>query len=189
MIVQDKRDVFGRELIRLAGFSLRIAENFCASRDERLGPAAHPAGVYRQSAMCYNGFCERVDKAFITPLDRRDLLEMAAGFYRLTGRLSLLSPPVPPEAAANLVGLCRSLQAALEHWQPLGGKTNATAAYLQKAGDFADKGIRAAGRSANWPGTKAAMAKAVVDLIHLEDCFRCGSDQADLIRRVQIQNG
>ncbi len=180
--MRQKKNAFGMDLIRAAGFPLQAAEAVCARKTD-------PAGLYRQSALYYASFCEKVDRAFVTPLDRRDLLEMASGFHRLTGRISRLPASVFPEAGSYLLGMCRALREALVHWRPFGCKTNAMGLYLQKAWDCAAKGIETADWKAVRWSIPAVWIKAADGLIHLEACFQCGSELADLIRRIQIQNG
>lgn len=187
--MRHKNNAFGNDLIKCADFPLQQAEDLAAVRKAQEVSGA-PAALHRQSTLHYTAFCEKTDRAFITPIDRRDLLELAAAFHRLSGVLALLSQPVGQEYQGRLAGMCRALKEAVSLWRPLGAKTDALLLPLRRAGAEAEAGLNAAARERErlWQRSAPGWIQQLDTLTRLENVFRCGDETADLIRRVQIQN-
>ena len=188
--MRHKNNAFGNDLIKCADFPVQQSAALQRPEEGLRHPAAQVAALHKQSALHYAAFCEKADCAFITPIDRRDLLELAAAFHRLSGDLSLLSPPIPSPHSETLSTICRALRDAVAHWLPLGAHTDAPLPYLEKALQAAEAGMGAA--AAQRAGLLARSAPASLQrldvLTRLEAAFRTGGGTADLIRRAQIQN-
>lgn len=185
--MRHKNNAFGNDLVKCADFPLQQTEALAAGRN---GETTASAALYRQSALHYAAFCEKADRAFITPIDRRDLLELAAAFHRLAGVLASLPPYPGEEYAVRLTGMCRALKDAVALWRPLGAKTEAPLLPLRKAGSEAGAGLQTAARerAGIFQRGSAGSARRLDALTRLENAFCCGGEAADLLRRVQIQN-
>ncbi|MCI8361268.1 MAG: hypothetical protein HFE86_08050 [Clostridiales bacterium] len=185
--MRHKNNAFGNDLVKCADFPLQQAQSLTAGGKD--GDAVALAALHRQSALHYAAFCDKADRAFVTPIDRRDLLELAAAFHRLTGRLAPLPISLDKAHHDRLTSMCRALKEAVSLWRPLGAKTAAPLLPLRRAGAEAQAGLEAAARERETLLQRAAPVWQRLDaLFRIEAAFRCGDETADLIRRVRIQN-
>lgn len=185
---KKRNNAFGEDLVQSARLAVRLCEQ-CG----REGLSSRAEGIYRQADAHYAACCRRAERAFVTPIDRGDLLALQTAFLRLSRELWLLAMTEAEGGAAvrteELRALCRWLEGAAAAWSPLGTRTDRPLSYLQKALSAADQGTLAAvgrrgadgvaGRPARLPQPSA---------LRLESVLRLGWETAVLFRRIMIQN-
>lgn len=174
-MVKKHNNPFGEDLIQCAGFALKLSESDSRLPVEPAGEDRRVEKIYRAACIHYERLCRRVENAFVTPLDRRDLLALFAAFQglnRALWSLELLGAPVDP-----IRPVCQALLAAAAAWSPLGSRTDRPLPHLQKAVAAADTGAREISRQAEGARRTAVCAG-----------LQRAWETADVFIRVILQN-